>query len=162
LTSIHVFGFESEGALALAEKCGIAFQLTNILRDIREDAERGRVYLPAEDLRRFGLNADDLIERRLDSRFRDLMEFEWDRADGYYREAAPILGMVRPESRAGLWAMISIYYGVLRRIRDLRFDVYARRARLGMHEKVWIMARAFQMRLGRAASPLGMNGLAFP
>jgi len=71
LTSIHVFGYESDRALALAEKCGIAFQLTNILRDVREDAERGRVYLPAEDLRRFGLSADDLIERRLDARFRD-------------------------------------------------------------------------------------------
>jgi phytoene synthase len=162
LTSIHVFGYDSDRALVLAEKCGIAFQLTNILRDVREDAERGRVYLPAEDLRRFGLRADDLIERRLDSRFRDLMAFEWDRANGYYREAAPILAMVRPESRAGLWAMISIYYGILRRIRDLRFDVYARRVRLGLHEKIWIMARAFQMRLGKTASPLGMNGPAFP
>jgi phytoene synthase len=162
LTSIHVFGYDSDQALVLAEKCGIAFQLTNILRDVREDAERGRVYLPAEDLRRFGLCAEDLIERRLDSRFRDLMEFEWERANSYYREAAPILEMVRPESRAGLWAMISIYYGVLRRIRDLRFDVYARRARLGAHEKIWIMARAFQMRLGKVASPLGMSGLAVP
>jgi len=54
LTTIHIFGFESPAALPLAEKCGVAFQLTNILRDIREDVERGRIYLPAEDLRRFG------------------------------------------------------------------------------------------------------------
>ncbi len=60
LTVIHIFGFDHRGALPLAEKCGVAFQLTNILRDIREDAARGRVYLPAEDLRRFGVTEDDL------------------------------------------------------------------------------------------------------
>src|SRR5205085_6585081 len=60
LTTIHIFGFDSPAALPLAEKCGVAFQLTNILRDVREDSGRGRVYLPAEDLRRFGVTEDDL------------------------------------------------------------------------------------------------------
>ena len=62
LTTIHIFGFDTRSALPLAEKCGVAFQLTNILRDIREDAERGRIYLPAEDLQRFGVSAGDLRE----------------------------------------------------------------------------------------------------
>ncbi len=64
LTIIHIFGFDTRSALPLAEKCGIAFQLTNILRDIREDAELGRIYLPAEDLRRFGVTEDDLSRRQ--------------------------------------------------------------------------------------------------
>ena len=63
LTTIHIFGFTSPEALPLAEKCGIAFQLTNILRDVREDAELGRTYIPAEDLRRFGVSVDDLRAR---------------------------------------------------------------------------------------------------
>ncbi len=70
LTIIHIFGFDTRSALPLAEKCGVAFQLTNILRDIREDAERGRIYLPAEDLRRFGVTEERFARR--ESRIRRL------------------------------------------------------------------------------------------
>ena len=76
MTTVHIFGYESDDALELAEKCGVAFQLTNILRDIREDAELGRVYLPAEELARFGLTPDDLLAKRGGTRFRELMEFQ--------------------------------------------------------------------------------------
>ena len=69
LTIIHIFGFDTRSALPLAEKCGVAFQLTNILRDIREDAERGRIYLPAEDLRRFGVTEEDLRSGNRSPRF---------------------------------------------------------------------------------------------
>jgi phytoene synthase len=162
LSSIHVFGYEAEETLALAEKCGIAFQLTNILRDVREDAERGRVYLPAEDLRRFGLRAEDLLEGRWGPAWRDLVEFEWQRAHRYYEEAAPELRLVHQESRAGLWAMISIYYGILRRIKDADFDVHSRRARQRLPEKLWIVARAFQMRLDKRSAADAVNGFSFP
>jgi phytoene synthase len=162
LSSMHVFGYETEEALALAEKCGIAFQLTNILRDVREDAERGRVYLPAEDLRRFGLRAEDLLEGRWGPAWRGLVEFEWQRAHRYYEEAAPVLSLVHPESRAGLWAMFSIYYGILRRIKRAEFDVHTRRARLRWPEKMWIVARAFQMRLDKSSAETAVNGFSFP
>ena len=91
LTTIHVFGFTSPEALPLAEKCGVAFQLTNILRDVREDAERGRVYIPAEDLDQFGVSQEDLKAGRRSEQFGRLMEFEAERARRYYRESAPLL-----------------------------------------------------------------------
>ncbi len=158
MTVVHVFGYDSPEALRLAEKCGIAFQLTNILRDIPEDAALGRVYLPEEDLEKFGLCRDDLLQGRLQSperqaRFQGLMQFEWARAKRYYEEAAPLLGMVRPKSRPALWAMIAIYYGVLRRIRKAGYDVYAKRARLSGLEKMWIVLRAAKLRLTGGALP---------
>ena len=85
LTIIHIFGFESPEALPLAEKCGIAFQLTNILRDVKEDAGNGRVYLPAEDLRRFGVSQRIAVARGRSTAFRELMRFEAARAESYYR-----------------------------------------------------------------------------
>ena len=153
LTCIHIFGFESDEALDLAEKCGIAFQLTNILRDIPEDSRLGRVYLPEEDLERFDVKAEDLLRGRPGPGFSKLMEFEWKRANRYYEEAAPLLGMVGPQSRPALWAMISIYYGVLRRIRGAGYDVHTRRASLSTIEKLWIVTRALKLRLRGGAPP---------
>src|SRR5207253_278734 len=86
LTTIHIFGFDSREALLLAEKCGVAFQLTNILRDIREDAGRGRIYLPAEDLERFGVSEQDLERGRRTPNLIELLRFEADRARRYYHE----------------------------------------------------------------------------
>ncbi len=156
LTIVHIFGFEGEQALELAEKCGIGFQLTNILRDIPEDAAMGRVYLPEEDLARFGMTRDDLLlagGRHPDHPgFDALMEFEWRRANRYYEESAPLLEMVRSQSRPSLWAMMAIYYGILLRIRAQGYDVYSRRARLSALEKSWIVLRAARNRwLGGAA-----------
>jgi phytoene synthase len=142
LTALHIFGFDSPDALPLAEKCGIAFQLTNILRDIREDSERDRVYLPEEDLRRFGVNAGDLRAGKRDGAFTELMRFEARRARDYYDESRPLLGMVSPRSRASLAALIAIYSRLLERIEAGGYDVFSRRVRLPAAEKVWIMLRA--------------------
>ena len=103
LTIIHIFGFDTRSALPLAEKCGVAFQLTNILRDIREDAERGRIYLPAEDLR--ALRSDGRRSARGKSqrrRFCKLMRFEAARARAYYNESRPLLDLIHPRSRSSL------------------------------------------------------------
>ncbi len=139
LTTIHIFGFDSPHAPELAEKCGIAFQLTNILRDVREDAEKGRMYLPAEDLERFGVNADRLEH---DERFVRLMRFEAARARRYYDESAPLLELVRPRSRASLWALVQIYSRLLERIERSNFDVLDRRISLPVWEKLGIVGRA--------------------
>jgi 15-cis-phytoene synthase len=142
LTTIHIFGFTSPDALLLAEKCGIAFQLTNILRDVREDAALGRVYLPAEDLARFGVTFDDLKNANRSERFGRLMGFEMERARDFYRQSAPLVGMVQPDSHRSLWALIAIYSRLLEHIAASPYDVLRRRISLSAGEKLWIVLRA--------------------
>jgi phytoene synthase len=129
LTITHIFGFDSPHALKLAEKCGIAFQLTNIIRDVKEDREKGRCYIPREDRDRY----PDL---------RELLAFEASRAHAYYAESAPLVGMVHAESRASLWALIEIYRRLLQRIEESGYDVMRRRIRLSTAEKLSIVAQA--------------------
>jgi 15-cis-phytoene synthase len=142
LTVIHIFGFHSPEALPLAEKCGVAFQLTNILRDVREDAARDRVYLPAEDLLRFHVDARDLREGKRTDEFVDLMEFEAGRARAYYKESAPLVEMADPHSRSSLWALIEIYSRLLAKIVHTNYDVLSHRIELPAREKLWIIAKA--------------------
>jgi phytoene synthase len=149
LTIIHIFGFNSPEALKLAEKCGVAFQLTNILRDVREDAGNGRVYLPEEDLARFGVGQEALSAGTVSENLRELLAFEAARAHGYYRESAPLIEMVSPHSRASLRALIGIYSRLLDRITDSGYEVLTERVRVPAWEKVWILARSL---VGREAS----------
>ena len=142
LTVIHIFGFKNSDALPLAEKCGVAFQLTNILRDIREDAGRDRIYLPAEDLERFHVDVRDLVEGKRTDEFVDLMEFETHRAQAYYKEAGPLVDMVDPHSRASLWALIEIYSRLLGRIEATNYDVLSHRIELPVCAKLRIILRA--------------------
>jgi phytoene synthase len=142
LATIHIFGFMSPEALPLAEKCGVAFQLTNILRDIREDADLGRVYLPQEDLTRFGVTAEELKSAQKTERFGHLMDFEIDRARRYYRESRPLLNLIEPKTKKAMWALIAIYSSLLERIAQSEYDVLARRISLSVAEKAWIVARA--------------------
>ena len=137
LTIIHIFGFDSPDALPLAEKCGIAFQLTNILRDVREDSENHRIYIPLEDIQRFSA---DLT--KYDENFVALMRFEADRAQNYYAESRPLIGMVHEKSRRSLWALIEIYRRLLARIERQNFNVLDRRARVPTREKLGILASA--------------------
>jgi phytoene synthase len=147
LTIVHVFGFEDPRALELAEKCGIAFQLTNILRDVKEDESLGRIYLPAEDLARFGVTPP--FEAGLE--FRRLMEFEVKRAREYYRESEPLVGMVSPESRRSLWALIEIYRRLLERIERSGYAVLDGRIRVPAREKIAILLRAWITGLPKTA-----------
>jgi phytoene synthase len=137
LTIIHVFGFESPEALPLAEKCGIAFQLTNILRDVREDVQNQRVYIPLEDIHRFGA---DLAKR--DESFIRLLGFEAERARRHYDDSRPLIELVHRRSRASLWALIEIYRRLLNRIERSDFDVLSRRIRVPTWEKLGILVSA--------------------
>jgi len=141
LTTIHILGFQGPEALPLAEKCGVAFQLTNILRDVREDAERDRIYLPAEDLDRFGVDPSGFREGRGGENFRALMEFEAGRARDYYRMSAPLLRMTEGHSRRSLLALIEIYSRLLHRIHDSGYAVLEKRIRLSGLEKTGILLR---------------------
>jgi phytoene synthase len=142
LTVVHIFGFDSPDALKLAEKCGVAFQLTNIIRDVREDAEHGRVYFPEEDLERFGVSTEDLHAPQVSPQLRALLAFEADRAREHYRESAPLVGMVRRESRGSLRALIGIYSRLLDRIVASDYQVLARRIRVSTSEKLWILLKS--------------------
>jgi phytoene synthase len=143
LTIIHIFGFDSQRALLLAEKCGIAFQLTNILRDVREDAELGRVYLPLEDLSRFGVTIEQLQSGREDLQFRELMRFEADRANAYYRESEPLEKLIAKRSRPSLWALREIYTSLLRRLEAADFAVLSSRINVPTSRKLAILLQAF-------------------
>ncbi|MDZ7638356.1 MAG: phytoene/squalene synthase family protein [Bryobacterales bacterium] len=142
LTVIHILGFQGSRALELAEKCGVAFQLTNILRDVKEDAENGRVYLPEEDLRRFGVTTRDLCSGAPSEAFRALMQFEAARAWSYYRESFPLVSLTARSGRACLSALIGIYSNLLRAIERANFDVLSRRIRLSAGAKLLILLKS--------------------
>jgi phytoene synthase len=145
LCCIHIWGFRSEGgkAEAMAEACGIALQLTNILRDVREDAERGRVYLPEADLARFGVAPGSLASGRLDPPLRSLLEFEANRAYDYYARALPLVGLVAPVGRPVLRAIVGIYRALLDEIARRGYEVLSGRVSLTPRRKVGIMIRSW-------------------
>ena len=156
LTIIHIFEFDSPEALKLAEKCGVAFQLTNILRDVREDAEKDRIYLPEEDLVKFDVDPDELRRPQHSARLNKLLEFEADRARSFYRASQPLVCMVHRRSRASLRALIGIYARLLTRITDSGYDVVARRIRVPTWEKVWILV--WSLFVGRSWGSPGVAG----
>ena len=142
LVCIRIFGYHGEEAERYAESCGIAFQLTNILRDIREDAGMGRVYLPQEDLDAFGYTEENLRNGLFNEPFRRLMGFQVERARSYYDEALPLLPLVQSTSRAGLATMIGIYRACLEEIPRRQYDVYSQRIGLSPWKKLSIAVRA--------------------
>ena len=142
LTCVHVFGFEDHRVLELAQHLGIAFQLTNILRDVRSDLAIGRLYIPAEDLSRFGCSIAELERGAVTPSVRELLRFEAERAWEFYREGARLIGKVDADSRAALWALARIYSGLLARIEERDFDVFSARVRLNTAEKARILLRA--------------------
>jgi 15-cis-phytoene synthase len=146
LVCLQIFGFGEPRAKKYAEQCGIAFQLTNILRDVKEDAEQGRIYLPLEDLRKFGYSPEELQKGILDERFRNLMRFEAGRAREYYAAARNLLPLVEKNSRPTLWAMIHIYERILDRIEQRQYDVFRNPIHLASSEKIIIALKALAMR----------------
>ena len=143
LCLVHIFGFEDPRALELAEKCGVAFQLTNILRDVREDYGIGRIYLPREDRERFGVDEAALGGEAVSEALRALLAEYGRRAQAYYDESRPLLGLVHKSCRSSLWALIEIYSRVLSRIDARRYEVLSGRIRLSSLEKSSIVVQAF-------------------
>jgi len=141
LMTIHVFGFEGAEAIPLAEKTGIAFQLTNILRDIKEDSERQRIYLPLEDLARHNVSEEDLLAGRDSAAFRDLVRFEVERAQGYYQAGDELLPLIHAECRPALAALVSIYGRLLDEIARRDYDVLSKRVSLSAGEKLRLAGR---------------------
>jgi 15-cis-phytoene synthase len=141
--SASIFGFTRPETLEYAEALGIAFQLTNIIRDVGEDSRRDRVYLPIDDLARFGLTAEDILARRAGEAFVKLMEFQAARAQSFYDLAfAKLSPADRNSQRAGL-IMAGIYRTLLDEIRRDRFNVLDRRIALTPLRKLWIAWRTW-------------------
>ena len=144
LVCIRVFGYKDRAAEKLAEETGIAFQLTNILRDVAEDAERNRVYLPLEDLAAHHVSLDSLLHRvpgtPPTAEQRALLAEIASRAENFYRSAQALLPLIDRESRPALWVLVTIYHGLLKRIRRADYDVFSHRASVPMAQKLAILA----------------------
>lgn len=142
LCCIHVWGYRDERAKSLAVDCGLALQLTNILRDLAEDSSLGRTYLPKEDFSKFGYSANDVRQRVMDDRFRSFMQFQVERARSYYERAEQLFAYLDPCGRPILRTMLDIYGGLLREIERRQFDVFSQRVSLAKWKKLWFAGRA--------------------
>jgi phytoene synthase len=144
LVCIRIFGYTDPAAEKLAEETGIAFQLTNILRDVEEDGARNRVYLPLEDLAAHNISLESLLHRNPGARptpdERALLAEIAARAEGYYRSAEALLPLIHPESRPALWVLVSIYHALLRRIERANYDVFSQRASVPLRQKLAILS----------------------
>ena len=147
LICIEVFGYENEDARKHAVDLGIAMQLTNVLRDIAEDGAAGRIYLPLEDLRRFGYSEEQLLAGEYTDNFRELMKFEVARARDYYESGSKLVPLLEPRSRFCPQAMATVYSSLLDRIEQVDYDVLSHRVRvrkrtkLTLGAKLWLRSR---------------------
>ncbi len=141
LSCIHIWGFRDPAALVPAEQAGVAFQLTNILRDLKEDAQRDRIYLPLEDLYRFHYSEEELLRGDRNGRFRQLIDFEIERTAALYEASRQLEQWLHPDGIGVFRAMSGIYRALLDEIRRREGDVFSRRVRLSPYRKLWIAAR---------------------
>ncbi|MGA2348257.1 MAG: phytoene/squalene synthase family protein [Candidatus Sulfotelmatobacter sp.] len=147
LVCIHVFGYRDPAAEPLAERCGLAFQLTNIVRDVKEDAGMGRIYLPEEDLAKFGLSAAELLATPDPARFRPVLALEADRAREFYASGEELIPYVAEDSQPALWVLVTIYRRLLERIAEKQYDVFTARVALSRWEKLRILGKGFFKRI---------------
>ena len=149
LVCIKIFGYSDLRAEKLAEETGVAFQLTNILRDVKEDAERGRIYLPLDLLHEFGVSVDRVKElangAAMASKDRAMLHALGARAEEYYASADRLLPLIDGDSRAALWVLVTIYHGLLRKIAKADSDVFTQRISVSTPAKLAILAQGAAM-----------------
>jgi phytoene synthase len=163
LICVEIFGYRDVGSLAYAENLGIALQLTNIIRDVEVDLRRGRIYLPAEDLERFGVTEADLRRGRVTKEVAALLQFQCERARDYYRRAAWQLPRVDAASLVAAEIMRGIYYGILTRIQAAHYDVFSARVRVPRPQRAWIALRIWLgTRLGMQKAKFKMQTESHP
>lgn len=144
LMMMHAIGFRGE-ASPRAIDLGIAMQLTNILRDVGEDLQRDRIYLPLEEMREFGYKPDELRLHTRNGAFEELMRFQIARARRYYAAAQPGIPLLDSRGRFAVEVAAKVYAGILRQIEDSGYDVFERRAVVPARRKYWITARAMAL-----------------
>jgi len=141
LACLRIWGYEGNDPAEAAHACGMAFQLTNILRDVREDCDRGRVYLPQEDLRRFGYSEDELAAATVNGRFSELMAFQIERVEGFYREATALGEGLERGGRRIFVMMVRVYHELLQQIKADPARVFSEKARVGSSKLLGIVLR---------------------
>lgn len=145
LVSIRIFGYSGARAETLAEETGLAFQLTNILRDVREDAARGRIYLPLDELERHGVRVQELTELRRGDQMtagqRALLASVAQRAEHFYQSGRQLLPLIAADARPAFWVLVTIYHDLLRRIERRNFDVFSERVTVPISVRVGILLR---------------------
>jgi phytoene synthase len=148
-----ILGAEDDGFDAVGVRLGVAMQLTNVLRDVGEDLDAGRLYLPASDLARFGLTRADLERRRVTPAFRALMQFQIERARGYFASGARVVDLFpRDGSRLTVRLLQSTYAGILDAIERLDYDVFRARAYVSTPRKLMMLGRAMWIERDRSAA----------
>jgi len=147
LISIEIFGYDDPAATGYAVDLGLAMQLTNIMRDVKEDAERDRIYIPLDEMARFGYTEADLKAGVVDDRFRSLMAFQAQRARAYFDSGARLIPLLSAESKACTGVLHALYSTILDRIEKSGFDVFERRVGLSAFEKLLLMARLWALSL---------------
>jgi phytoene synthase len=145
LVCIRIFGYSDPRAEPLAEETGLAFQLTNILRDVREDAARGRIYLPLDELEQHGVRVEDLMALRsgkqMTAEQRAMLESIAQRAEHFYRSGRQLLPLIDADARPALWVLVRIYHDLLRRMARRNFDVFSERVTVPVPVRVAILLR---------------------
>ncbi len=136
LMTTHVFGFRNDEAFGYAVDLGIAMQMTNILRDIKEDSLQGRIYLPAEEMKMFGYTEDELMRQTQNSSFRELMEYQVKRAADYYDVADKGISMLERDSRVAVGLMSRNYRKILNVIKENDFNIFSKRVYVPIHRKL--------------------------
>lgn len=139
LMMTYVLGYKHKRAFRYAKQLGIAMQLTNILRDIKEDKDMGRIYLPEKDLVRFGVLEQDILEEKITPQLKELMKFQVERADRYYTEAMPGISLLGTESQYAIYSAAKIYRGILRKIEDHNYDPFINRVFVPSTQKIGIL-----------------------
>lgn len=146
LMMLKICGYKDVAAQEHAVKLGIAMQLTNILRDIREDYARGRIYLPLDEIASFGVTEDDIAKAQLSENFKALMRFQIKRARGFYADSLPGIAMITdPNSRFVIRLIKELYCGILEKIEENNYDVFSKRAYVGLWRKITSALKAYRM-----------------
>ena len=141
LMMTHILGYKDTRVFEYAKQLGIAMQLTNILRDIKEDKEMGRIYLPQADLSVFGVSERDILNERMTPQLRALMKFQIKRADRYYSEAIPGISLLKTESQYAIYSAAKIYRGILRQIEARNYNPFSSRVFVPSIQKIGILFR---------------------
>ena len=139
LMMTSVLGYKDERAFGYAKQLGIAMQLTNILRDVKEDKEMGRIYIPQTELAQFGVTAQDILNEKMTPELRALMKFQVERADQYYTEAIPGISLLKTESQYAIYSAARIYRGILRKIEECDYNPFLSRVFVPSTQKIKIL-----------------------
>lgn len=147
LVCIRIFGYTEPEAEPLAERCGLAFQLTNIIRDVKEDAASGRIYIPEEDLAKFSIHPNELASATDAARYAPLLAMEAERAREFYQSGDDLIPFVNEDSQPALWVLINIYRALLDKIAARNYDVFHGKVSLSVREKLAILGKGVWQRL---------------